>query len=116
MAACSPASTIKIISDAVNPAAETTLDGAVGATIDNALRVAAAVTIVRTEKATVTLNAVINGQTDPIEIIQSGGNLKLDDVMLRLDVLGYRAVAISKKAGRVGGQDRVTLTIAWNTI
>jgi len=112
MAACSPASTIKTISDAIVPDVKTTLDDDVGNSIDVVLRTAAAITDVRTEKAVITLEAVIGDQT--IDIVQSGGNLKPEDVIIRLEVLGYRISSRPKKAGRVGGKDRVTLTIAWN--
>ena len=114
MAACSPASTIKTISDNVTVPAKTTLDGAVGNSIDVVLRAAAAITDVRTEKAVITLEAVIGDQT--IDIVQSGGNLKLNDVILRLEILGYRISSRPKKAGRVGGKDRVTLTIGWGSV
>lgn len=109
------ASTIKIISDAINPA-DTTLDGAVGTKIDLAIAVAAAITTVKTEKITVDLNAVINGRTTPVEIVQAGGNLQLNDVLIAIEKNNFRVVARPKKAGREGGQDRVTLTIAWNTV
>ena len=82
------ATTIKAISDANPPTAKTTLDGAVGDAID---AVADAAALVGLFRAAVSVDAVINGRTDPIEIIQSGGNLSLDDVMLTLGEKGYRA-------------------------
>ncbi len=106
------ATVIKVISDANPPPAKTTLDGDVGDAID---AVAGTRALSGFETAVISLDAVINGRTDPVEIIQSAGNLSLDDVMLTLGEKGYRSAWKPKKSGRVGGQDRVVITIAWNT-
>lgn len=111
------ATAIKAISDAVTPGIDTVLDGAVGTAIDAAISVAAAKTgIERTEKATVDLEAVINGRQSPIEIVQAGGNLTLDAVLTKIRSDEFRVVARPKKCWREGGKDRVTLTIAWNVV
>jgi len=111
------ASTIKAISDAVTPTPDTTLDGAVGTIIDTAIAAAAAKTgIERTEKTTVDLEAVINGRTSSVEIVQAGGNLTLSAVLEKIRSDEFRVSARPKKSWRVGGTDRVTLTIAWNAV
>lgn len=106
----------KTISDGVTVDTDTTLDGSVGTAIDAAITEAAAITSVKTEKCVIDLSAVINGKHSPVEIIQSGGNLKLDDVLQAIKNGGFRVSRRLKKRGRVGGQDRVTLTIAWNSV
>lgn len=110
------AAAAKAISDGVTVDEDTTLDGAVGTAIDAAIATAAAITMVKTEKCIIDLNAVINGRESPVEIVQPGGNLKLDDVLVAIENNGFRVSRRLKKCGRVGGQDRVTLTIAWNSV
>lgn len=103
------ATTIKVISDANTPAEIAVLEGDVGDIIDAAANARA---LLGFQTAAVSLDAVINGKTDPIEIIQSGGNLSLDDVLVSLVNKGYRASAQPKKSD--GGQDRMVITIAWD--
>lgn len=109
------ATTIKALSDGATIDSDETLDNEVGTAISAACATAAAITTVRTEKAAVDLNAVIDGEK-PVEIIQSGGNLTLDNVLKCISNNGFRVSFRCKKAGRIGGQDRVTLTIAWNAV
>ena len=92
------------------------LDGVVGDVIDAKIDLESKRTDICTIKTTIDLNAVINGRTEPIEIIQAGGNLMLSDLVLALEEKGFRVVVRPKKASRVGGIDRVTLSIAWNTV
>jgi hypothetical protein len=69
----------------------------------------------RTYKIVLTFNADINGSTDPIEIIQSDSSrVFLEDVLDALEDAGYRTAIAPKPASRQGGQDRVTLTVAWD--
>lgn len=110
------AAAAQTISDGATIDEDTTLDGAVGTKIDLAISTAAAITEVKTEKCVIDLNAVINGRESPVEIVQAGGNLMLDDVLVAIKNGGFRVSRRLKKCGRVGGQDRVTLTIAWNTV
>ncbi len=107
------ATTIKIISDNNQPEAKTTLDGVVGTAIDTAMSDAA---LLGMERVEIHLDAVINGRTTPIEIVQSGGNLMLTDVCDTLKEKGYRISIRKKKSYRAGGQDRVTLVVAWGTV
>lgn len=110
------ASDIKTISDAMSPDSDTILDGDVGATIDVAMSAAAGKSgIEKTEKVTVDLPAVINGKESPVEIIQTEGNLMLDDVIRKIRSSGFRVEARPKKSYS-SSSDRVTLTIAWNTV
>ncbi len=101
------ATTIKAISDAVVKP-NTTLDDEVGDAIDLALGLAADE---GDEKAFVTLEAIINKLST--EIIQPRGNLNLNDVVIALESKGFRTSSKPKASGRVGGMDRVTITIAW---
>ncbi len=105
------ATTIRAISDVNTPAAIAVLEGDVGDVID---AVADARASLGFETAVVSLDAVINGRTDPIEIIQSGGNLSLDDVLISLENKGFRASPQRRPKNREGGQDRMVITIAWD--
>lgn len=98
------AATIRVVSTANTPPARTVLDGIVGDAID-AFANAAALT--GKEIVTFDLSAVTNGRDSPVEIIQSGGNLSLEDVVDTLEEKGFR-VSPAKKNGRV------TFNIAWN--
>lgn len=91
----------------------TTLDGTVGTAIDDKIDSESKRTDVKTIKVTIDLAAVINGRVDPIEIIQSGENLMLSDLVLALEEKGFRVVVRPKKAARDGGKDRVTLALSW---
>ena len=105
------ATVIKVISDANPPSAIAVLEGDVGDVID---AVADARALLGFQTAVVSLDAVINGKTDPIEIIQSGGNLSLDDVLISLENKGFRASPQKRPKNHDGGQDRMVITIAWN--
>lgn len=108
------ASVFKGFSDAAVVPTMTTLDGVVGDAIDSKIDVESKRTDVKTIKTTIDLAAVINGRTEPVEIIQSGGNLMLSDLCLALEEKDFRVVVRPKKASRDGGTDRVTLSLAWD--
>lgn len=107
------ASVFKAFSDAAAVPPMTTLDGVVGDAIDSKIDLESKRIDICTMKTTIDLNAVVNGRTEPIEIIQPGENLMLSDLVLALEEKNFRVSCRPKKAGRAGGQDRVTLTIAW---
>lgn len=110
------AAAIKVISDGVTPDEDTVLNGTVGTAIDAAISSAAALSgIERTEKVNIDLEAVINGRESPIEIVQSGGNITLEAVLTKIKANGFRVSARPKKSYSVC-PDRVTLTIAWNSV
>ena len=68
-----------------------------------------------THKATFDFNADINGRTSPVEIIQSNESKGfLTHIIDALTDAGYRTAFVLKPASRQGGQDRVTLTVAWD--
>lgn len=89
-------------------------DDEVMTAIEAKLTIEAARTDIKTYCMTMTFNAIINGRTDPIEIVQSGDNITLTAALNALGVKNYRTSYRSKKAAREGGQDRLTLTIAWD--
>jgi hypothetical protein len=109
------AAAARVISDGITPSTTTIFDGAVGTVIDNAVAAAAIVSTRNkgTYLAKFDLEAVINGRTNPVEIVQVGGNLDLDDVKRELGVQGYRVSSQNKKSTS-NAKDRVTFTIAWD--
>jgi len=69
----------------------------------------------RTYKATFTLAADVNGRTKPVEIIQTDDTrVNLNDLLEALVDNGYRVSFKAVKAARLGGTDRVKLTVAWD--
>lgn len=108
------ASVFKALSDAAIVPPMTTLDGAVGDVIDSKVDLESKRTDICTMKTTVDLYAVINGGTEPIEIVQAGGNLMLSDLVLALKEKNFRVDVRPKKAASDIGQDRVTLQLAWD--
>ncbi len=69
----------------------------------------------RTYRTVITFNANINGRTKPVEIIQSDeSKVFLNDIINALVDAGYRTAFALKPTSRDGGQDRVTLTVAWS--
>ena len=105
------ATAARVISDGITPSTTTIFDGAVGTVIDDAVAAAAPVATRNngTYLAKFDLEAVINGRTDPIEIVQAGGNFNLDDVIKELGVQGYRVSARRKKSTS-NAKDRMTFT------
>lgn len=109
------AAAARVISDGVSSSTTTIFDGAVGTVIDDAMGAAAIIATRNngTYLAKFDLEAVIDGRTDPIEIVQAGGNFGLDDVKKEIGIQGYR-VSFQPKKSTSTVKDRVTFTIAWN--
>lgn len=109
------ATAARVISDGVTSSTTTIFDGAVGTVIDDAVAAAAPIATRNngTYLAKFDLEAVINGRTEPIEIVQAGGNFGLEDVKKEIGVQGYRVSCRPKKSFSAA-PDRVTFTIAWN--
>lgn len=109
------AAAARVISDGVTPSTTTIFDDAVGTLIDDVVVAAAAIATRNngTYLAKFDLEAVINGRTDPIEIVQDGGNFNLEDVVKELGVQKYRVSAQPKKSTS-NAKDRMTFTIAWD--
>jgi hypothetical protein len=110
--ALNDASTTRTNTASKTPSA--TLNGAVGDAIGVIVDTAAAAG--RTKTSTFDLEAVINGRTTPVEIVQSGENLDLGDVCAALAEKGYRVSFRPKKAHSETGKSRVTFTIAWDSV
>lgn len=69
----------------------------------------------RTYSAKIELSADMNGGTSAIQIIQSDDSkVLLPDIENALLEAGYKVAIEGKRASRVGGQDRIILTVAWD--
>ena len=111
------ASVAKTASDAANIQTKAILTSLVMVVIDDKITAESERTTLdeRTHKAVFTFDADINGRTSPVEIIQSDqSKVFLTDIIDALVDAGYRTAFVLKRASRQGGQDRVTLTVAWD--